>query len=231
MTALPDAPEYPHYTFDAYNKTLEDVQALEAPEVIIANYAKDDSTFAVNAPGCIITVDGVEYTYSTTVAHDALVTVKPAGDATAAAWTVNGSSASYAAEYSFYVTADVEVAYTETAVNEGPRVANVSMDAVDGSTYKVRFLATRSVTDGYTLLESGFIYGKDMAEADLVLDNVNGTSCRIAKNANMAADGQFAITFCVSAATGTACARAYLIVKDAAGAVSAIYAPMMEYVY
>lgn len=231
LSALPTAPEYPHYTFDAYNMTLDEVKALDAADVVIANYTKDDSTFVVNAAGCTITVDGVDYADTATVAHDALVTVKPANDDVATAWTVNGSEASYAAEYSFYVTADVDVTYATSVVVAAPTVANVSMDAVEGSAYKVRFLATRSVTEGYTLLESGFIYGKNLAEADLILDNVNGSTCRIAKNSNMAADGQFAITFGVTAATGTACARAYIIVKDAAGTVSAIYAPMQEWVY
>ena len=95
----------------------------------------------------------------------------------------------------------------------------------------VRFLATRSVTDGYTLLESGFVYGKDMNSADLVLDNVNGTTCRVIKNSNMAADGQFALTVGIASKTGKIGVAAYIIVKDSTGTVYPIYAPVQEWTY
>ncbi len=229
LSELPSAPDYPHYTFEGYDLTLDEVKALKDSTVVTASYAKDATTYTVTAIGCTITVDGVDYQETATVSHDARVTVKPNSSDVAKSWTVNSSQAAFGPEYSFYVTADVEVAYSTLDVTAVPTVANVSMDQIDD--VKVRFLATRSVTDGYTLLESGFVYGKDMNSADIVLDNVNGTTCRVIKNSNMAADGQFALTVGIASKTGKIGVAAYIIVKDSAGTVSAIYAPVQEWTY
>ena len=229
LIELPSAPDYPHYTFEGYDLSLDEVKALKDSTVVTASYAKDATTYTVTAYGCTITVDGVDYQETATVAHDARVTVKPNSDDVAKSWTVNSSQAAFGSEYSFYVTANVEVAYSTLDVTAAPTVANVSMDQIDD--VKVRFLATRSVTDGYTLLESGFVYGKDMNSADLVLENVNGTTCRVMKNSNMAADGQFALTVGIASKTGKLGVAAYIIVKDSAGTVSAIYAPVQEWTY
>lgn len=229
LTELPSAPDYPHYTFEGYDLTLDEVKALTDSKVVTASYAKDDTTYTVTAYGCTITVDGRDYNETATVSHDARVTVKPNSADVAKSWTVNSSQAAFGAEYSFYVTADVVVAYSTLDVTAAPTVANVSMDQIDD--VKVRFLATRSVTDGYTLLESGFVYGKDMDSADLVLDNVNGTTCRVIKNSNMAADGQFALTVGIASKTGKIGVAAYIIVKDSTGTVYPIYAPVQEWTY
>lgn len=229
LTELPSAPDYPHYTFEGYDLTLDEVKALKDSKVVTASYAKDATTYTVNAYGCTITVDGRDYNETATVSHDARVTVKPNSADVAKSWTVNSSQAAFGAEYSFYVTADVEVTYSTLDVTAAPTVANVSMDQIDD--VKVRFLATRSVTDGYTLLESGFVYGKDMNSADIVLDNVNGTTCRVIKNSNMAADGQFALTVGIASKTGKIGVAAYIIVKDSTGTVYPIYAPVQEWTY
>ena len=229
LTELPSAPDYPHYTFEGYDLSLDEVKALKDSTVVTASYAKDDTTYTVNAYGCTITVDGRDYNETATVSHDARVTVKPNSADVAKSWTVNSSQAAFGAEYSFYVTADVEVAYSTLDVTAAPTVANVSKDQIND--IDIRFLATRSVTDGYTLLESGFVYGKDMDSADLVLENVNGTTCRVIKNSNMAADGQFALTVGIASKTGKIGVAAYIIVKDSAGTVSAIYAPVQEWTY
>ena len=229
LTELPSAPDYPHYTFEGYDLSLDEVKALKDSTVVTASYAKDDTTYTVNAYGCTITVDGRDYNETATVSHDARVTVKPNSSDVAKSWTVNSSQAAFGAEYSFYVTADVDVAYSTLDVTAAPTVANVSMDQIDD--VKVRFLATRSVTDGYTLLESGFVYGKDMNSADIVLDNVNGTTCRVIKNSNMAADGQFALTVGIASKTGKIGVAAYIIVKDSTGTVYPIYAPVQEWTY
>lgn len=229
LSELPSAPDYPHYTFEGYDLSLDEVKALKDSTVVTASYAKDDTTYTVNAYGCTITVDGRDYNETATVSHDARVTVKPNSADVAKSWTVNSSQAAFGSEYSFYVTADVDVAYNTLDVTAAPTVANVSMDQIND--IDVRFLATRSVTDGYTLLESGFVYGKDMNSADLVLDNVNGTTCRVIKNSNMAADGQFALTVGIASKTGKIGVAAYIIVKDSTGTVYPIYAPVQEWTY
>lgn len=232
LTELPAPYAIKGYTFTGYDATLEDIQALETSSVVTANYEKiEDEVYTVTAPGCIIRVNGVDYTDTATVAHDAKVKVTPANGDVATSWTVNGNEASFAAEYTFYVTTDVTVAYSTAEVTAEPTVAavNGNGERVEGS-HQVRFLATRTVPEDYTLVESGFVYGKNVTEADLVLENV-GNGVYLYKNSNLAADGQFALTFGVAAQTGTACARAYMIVKDAAGNASYVYADAQIYAY
>lgn len=236
LEALPTAPTYMGYTFDSWSLTLDEVKALEEATVVTASYTKDDLSYTVSAPNCTITVDGQAYEDTATVGFDAKVTVAPKAD-TATSWTVNGATAAYGESYTFYVTADVNVAYGTDGVTAAPTVSAVSMEKVDSEGCYVRFLATRSVPEGYTLVESGFVYGKGMAQDDLVLENVgtvqgtaNGT-VKLAKNSNTAGDGQFALTYGVSAMDTTACARAYIIAKDAEGVATVYYADAQIFDY
>ena len=230
LEAMPNTHTYLGYTFANWSMTLEEVKALETNAIVTASYTKDDAlTYTVSAPGCVITVGSETYNDTAEVGFDKAVTVAPA-EGTATAWTVNGNNAAYGAEYTFYVTSDVEVAYSSEEVTAAPTVAGVDVTAVgDGS---VRFLATRNVPEGYTLLESGYVYGKDFedAEASLVLENANST-CYIYKNSNTAGDGQFALTFKIAAQTGVAYARAYIIVNDSEGNSSTYYAGVQSYDY
>lgn len=236
LEALPDAPAYMGYTFDSWSLTLDEVKSLEEATVVTASYTKNDLSYTVSAPNCTITVDGQAYEDTATVGFDAKVTVAPKAD-TATSWTVNGATAAYGESYTFYVTADVNVAYGTDSVTAAPTVSNVSAELVSADSHQVRFLATRSVPEGYTLVESGFVYGKGMAQDDLVLENVgtvqgdaDGT-VKLAKNSNTAGDGQFALTYGVTAKNATACARAYIIVKDAEGVATVYYADAQIFDY
>lgn len=230
LEAMPNTHTYLGYTFANWSMTLEEVKALETNAIVTASYTKDDAlTYTVSAPGCVITVGDETYNDTAEVGFDKAVTVAPA-EGTATAWTVNGNNAAYGAEYTFYVTSDVEVAYSSEEVTAAPTVAGVDVTAVgDGS---VRFLATRNVPEGYTLLESGYVYGKDFedAEASLVLENANST-CYIYKNSNTAGDGQFALTFKIAAQTGVAYARAYVIAADAEGNAAVYYGNVQSFDY
>lgn len=236
LEALPTAPAYMGYTFDSWSLTLDEVKALEEATVVTANYTKDDLSYTVTAPNCTITVDGQAYEDTATVGFDAKVTVAPKAD-TATSWTVNGATAAYGESYTFYVTADVNVAYTTEDVTAVPTITAVSAEQVESDDRYVRFLATRSVPEGYTLVESGFVYGKGMAEDDLVLENVGtvqGTAdatVKLAKNSNTAGDGQFALTFGVANKDAVASARAYMIVKDAEGVATVYYADAQIFNY
>ena len=231
LEAMPETYDYLGYTFADWSMSLEDVKALEANAVVTAYYAKDDAlTYTVSAPGCVITVGEDTYNDTAVVGFDESVTVAPA-EGTATAWTVNGNNAAYGAEYTFYVTSDVEVAFTSDEVTAVPTVAAVDVTPTESG--QVRFLATRNVPAGYTVLESGFVYGKDYAEpeTDLVLENATTGTCYLYKNSNTAGDGQFALTFGISTQTGTAYARAYVIAADAEGNAAVYYADVQSYAY
>ena len=231
LEAMPETYDYLGYTFSDWSMSLEDVKALEANAVVTAYYAKDDAlTYTVSAPGCVITTADGDFNDTAVVGFDEGVTVKPA-EGTATAWTVNGNNAAYGAEYTFYVTSDVTVAFTSEEVTAAPTVAAVDVTPTDNG--QVRFLATRNVPTGYTVLESGFVYGKDYAdpEADLVLENATTGDCYLYKNSNTANNGQFALTFGIAAQTGTAYARAYVIAADAEGNAAVYYATVQSYDY
>ena len=231
LEAMPEIYDYLGYTFTGWSMSLEEVQALSENTVVTANYEKDDSiTYTVSAPGCVITVDGAEYNDTAEVGFDQGVTVK-AADGTATAWTVNGANAAYGAEYTFYVTSDVTVAYTSDEVTAVPTVAAVDVTPTENG--RVRFLASRSVPEGYTVVESGFVYGKDYedAEAALVLENATTGGCYLAKSSNTANDGQFALTFGIASGTGVAYARAYVIAVDAEGNSAVYYADVQSFDY
>ncbi len=234
LAELPEAPAFAGLTFTGWDMTLDEVKALTASATVTAKYDNDTATqYTVTATGCTITVDGVDYTDTASVTYNTLVTVKAEN---ATAWTVNGSAtpAAYGAEYSFYCGSDITVAPVTDAVTATPAVKAVSMEKT--ATHKVTFLATRSIPEGFTLVESGFVYGKGMAAEDLVLENVgkvagsaNGTVKQIVCN-NKAADGQFSLSYGVKAMDASASAAAYVIYRQGNQSV-VIYADAMIYNY
>lgn len=218
LDAMPTPYEYKGFTFKGWSMDLDAVKALQGAATVVASYSKDEAaSYTVTVPeGCTIAVGGQDMGTTATVSHDAKVTVKAANEGT---WKINGKDAAYGNEYTFFVTADVNVEFVEGAVTAQPVVTAVATEKLAAN--KARFLATRSVPEDYNLLESGFVFGKDVADtASLVLENV-GNGAYIYKNSNTAADGQFALTLKTTASSVSA--RAYIIVeKD--GVSQVIYA-------
>lgn len=222
LAELPAAPQFAGVTFDAWSLDLDAVNALTKAETVVASYKNDEAkAFTVTAPeGCTITVNGEVVASPAAAAYNDTVTVTSAG---AEAWSVNGSTepAAYGETYTFYCGSNITVAPME-AVTAVPTVKAVSDDATG---YQVKFLATRSIPEGYTLIESGFVYGKGMTADDLKLENVGkvaGSANGTVKQAvcqNKAADGQFALTYGVKNMDATACAVAYAICSGANGTV------------
>ena len=220
LSELPAAPEFAGVTFDAWSLDLDAVNALTKAEKVVATYKNvEDKVYTVTAPeGCTITVNGEAVASPAAAAYNDTVTVTSAG---AQGWSVNGSTeaAAYGETYTFYCGSDITVAPI-AAVDAVPTVKAVSDNATG---YQVKFLATRSVPEGYTLIESGFVYGKGMTADDLKLENVgkvagNGT-VKQAVCQNKAADGQFALTYGVKNMDAAACAVAYVICTGANGTV------------
>lgn len=218
LDAMPTPYEYKGFTFKGWSMDLDAVKALQGAATVVASYSKDEAaSYTVTVPeGCTIAVGGQDMGTTATVSHDAKVTVKAANEGT---WKINGKDAAYGNEYTFFVTANVNVEFVEGAVTAQPVVTAVAAEKLAAN--KARFLATRSVPEDYNLLESGFVFGKDVADtASLVLENV-GNGAYIYKNSNTAADGQFALTLKTTASSVSA--RAYIIVeKD--GVSQVIYA-------
>lgn len=229
LEAMPEVYDYLGYNFTGWSMDLEAVKALDAAAVVTAQYEVDEAVeYTVSAPGATITVGGEEYTDTATVGFGDAVTVAADG---ATAWTVNGAQAAYGSEYTFFVSSDVDVTFSTEVVTAVPTVAGVAEELKDDG--RVRFLATRTVPEGYTLVESGWVYGKDYGDADaaLTLENATTGGCYIVKNQNAAADGQFALTTGLASRQGTLYARAYVVAADADGATAVYYADVQSYTY
>lgn len=230
LNSLPDAPnDYIGWKFVGWDMTLEDVKALKESTVVHAQYKRDDVVkFTVTAQGCTISVDGVEsQNVATNVPYNAKVVVKP-NEGVATSWLMNGKVAGYGESYTFYCGANATITFTTEQVSKSP-VVTILSDTEDSTTHRVTFLASRTVPEEYTLIESGFVYGKGMAQDDLILENVgvavgsaNGKVNQL-KNANTSPEGQFSIAFGVKNQTAPASARAYLIYADSTGATHVVY--------
>lgn len=230
LNSLPDAPnDYTGWKFVGWDMTLEDVKALKESTVVHAQYKRDDVVkFTVTAQGCTISVDGAEtQNVATNVPYNAKVVVKP-NEGVATSWLMNGKVAGYGETYTFYCGANATITFNTEQVSKSP-VVTILSDTEDSTTHRVTFLASRTVPEGYTLIESGFVYGKGMAQDDLILENVgvavgsaNGKVNQL-KNANTSPEGQFSIAFGVKNQTAPASARAYLIYADSTGATHVVY--------
>lgn len=228
---IPDAPARSGYvaaTENGWTMTNEEIKALTSSATIIAVYElAENEGYTVTANGATITGDGIEATdVATGVAYDTLVTVYKEG---AKGWAVNGVTVAYGDTYSFYVGKDIEVVAVMDGVTAVPMVANVGTNEIaQGGKIKVQFIATRTMAEGYTYIDSGFVYGKgDLGE--ITLFDVDGSAVKAAYTKT--ASEQFSVTYGLSAQSGTMTARAFIAYANADGEVTVTYATPMTYQY
>ncbi len=228
QVTIPDAPARSGYAFVGWTMTAEEIAALTASATVIAMYELDESAnYTVTATGATITVDGVETAdVATDVAYDTLVTVTKEG---AKAWSVNGVTVAYGDTYSFYVGKDIEVVAIMDGVEAVPMVGNVGYNEItEGGKIKVQFIATRTMTDDCTYIDSGFVYGKGNL-GDITLDDVDGKAVKAAYTKT--ASEQFSVSYGLSAQSGSMTARAFIAYAKADGEVVVTYAAPMVYTY
>lgn len=230
------APIYPGYTFKGWALTNDEITALTEGKTIRAIYEKDATqTYTVKAAGATITVNGTDYTDNAeNVAYDAKVTVTKA-DATS--WTVNGATVGYGESYSFFCASDIELtAVTKADDTSKTQVAIVSTTRPSATDCDVLFVATRTVADNETVVSQGFVYGKNVTASDLTLENVGKTASgtnpgkvRVIYNNTNAS--QIGLNYGLTAKTGVAGARAFVVTKDADGHVHTYYSEASLYDY
>ena len=216
------APIYPGYTFKGWALTNDEITALTEGKTIRAIYEKDATqTYTVKAAGATITVNGKDYNgKAENVAYDAKVTVTKAG---ATSWAVNGATVGYGESYSFFCASDIELtAVTKSDDTSKTQVAIVSTTRPSATDCDVLFVATRTVADNETVVSQGFVYGKNVTASDLTLENVGNTASgtnpgkvRVIYNNTNAS--QIGLNYGLTAMTGVAGARAFVVTKDADG--------------
>ena len=233
---IPQAPTYTGYTFTGWSVDEAAIKAATSSMTVYAQYEKDaaatytvttdaDATVAYGSNSAQGTLADVPYGTQVTVSKDG-----------ATAWAIDGKIVAYGDSYTFYVASDVTVK-AASATTQAPVVAAVSANQVAGS-YKVEFVATRAMVDGCTYLKSGFVYGKNLSDADLTLANV-GKKCSADNSGVVKAayanstegSTQFILSYGLSAQNGTASAKAFLTYKDQNGKVQTVYSDVMNHTY
>ena len=230
------APIYPGYTFKGWALTNDEITALTEGKTIRAIYEKDATqTYTVKAAGATITVNGTDYTdKAENVAYDAKVTVTKAG---ATSWTVNGATVGYGESYSFFCASDIELtAVTKADDTSKTQVAIVSTTRPSATDCDVLFVATRTVADNETVYSQGFVYGKNVTASDLTLENVGNTASgtnpgKVRVIYNNINASQIGLNYGLTAKTGVAGARAFVVTKDADGNVHTYYSEASLYEY
>lgn len=233
---IPQAPTYTGYTFTGWSVDEAAIKAATSSMTVYAQYEKDAAaTYTVTTDADATVAYGSNSAQGTLadIPYGTQVTVSKA-DATA--WAIDGKIVAYGDSYTFYVASDVTVK-AASATTQAPVVAAVSANQVAGS-YKVEFVATRAMVDGCTYLKSGFVYGKNLSDADLTLANVgkkgsadNSGVVKAAYANSTEGSTQFILSYGISAQTGTASAKAFLTYKDQNGKVQTVYSDVMNHTY
>ena len=233
---IPQAPTYTGYTFTGWSADEATIKAATSSMTVYAQYEKDAAaTYTVTTDADATVAYGSNSAQGTLadVPYGTQVTVSKAG---ATAWAIDDKIVAYGDSYTFYVASDVTVK-AASATTQAPVVAAVSANQVAGS-YKVEFVATRAMVDGCTYLKSGFVYGKNLTDADLTLANVgkkgsadNSGVVKAAYANSTEGSTQFILSYGISAQTGTASAKAFLTYKDQNGKVQTVYSDVMNHTY
>lgn len=231
---VPTAPTLIGYTFTDWSMTPEEISKLTDGATIYAQYTKDNvAKYTVTAPeGATLTVDGVETASPATVAYDAKVSVHKDG---VAAWQVDGVTVAYGDTYTFFCGSDMNLVAVDTAVEKKTTVVITGVNEIEGSV-QVSFAASRNVAPGETVVKQGFIYGKNLADSELTLENVgnkgadaNAGTVKILYNKNSAAD--ISLRYGLSKRNGKVSAAAFVITKTADGTLNKTISEVKSYTY
>ena len=218
---IPDAPKITGYTFTGWSMTEEEISKLTDGATIYAQYKKDDvAKYTVTVPeDATLTVDGVETASPAQVAYDAKVSVHKDG---AEAWKLaDGTVVGYGDTYTFFCGSDMSLEAEMTAVKKETTVVITGVNEIADSV-QVSFAATRNVAPGETVVQQGFVYGKNLADSELTLENVgnkgaaaNAGTVKILYTKNSAQD--IALRYGLAKKDGKVSARAFVITKASDG--------------
>ena len=232
---IPDAPKITGYTFTGWSMTEEEISKLTDGATIYAQYKKDDvAKYTVTVPeDATLTVDGVETASPAQVAYDAKVSVHKDG---AEAWKLaDGTVVGYGDTYTFFCGSDMSLEAEMTAVKKETTVVITGVNEIADSV-QVSFAATRNVAPGETVVQQGFVYGKNLADSELTLENVgnkgaaaNAGTVKILYTKNSAQD--IALRYGLAKKDGKVSARAFVITKAADGSLKTTMSNIESYTY
>lgn len=201
------------YTFDGWDK---DLTAITSSTEVTGKYSQDKNIlYTVTVTGSdAATINGEDVT-TMDVAYDTKVTVSAEG---AKAWKIGETVVATGSTYSFYVGSDVTVEAVFADADLEPTIVMVGVEQI-GTSYRRLFVASRVVPEGYTVEKVGFIYGKNLADDELVLEKVGDTGkntgagvVKVGYN-TVNSVNETTLQYGISGQSGVAKARAFMIVS------------------
>ena len=236
--AIPTPAEYPGYTFAGWSQTDDAIKALDTSATITSSYKTRGNSYTVNAQGANITVNGeTKANTFADIAYDTAVTVSADN---AKAWAIDGTTVAVGSSYTFYVGSDVTITPVTDAVTDKPMTAIVSAAPATAGSYRVSFLASSYIPAGYTVIDSGFVYGKGATQDELTLEKVGTTIAAtgakvksISVPTNKDTVNDFGLVYGVKNKDAAATAVAYVTVKSMAddNSVTTVYSTISQFNY
>ncbi len=162
------------FVFKGWNK---DISAIKGVSEVTGVYEPDtENGYTVTVEGADNSIiDGAKATEKSGIPYDSKVTVSAKG---VKGWKIGDTVVSTSEEYTFYVGSDVTVTAVFSDVETVPAITIVNVKPIAGSDYKYQFIATRVVPEGYKVEKVGFVYGKNLTEAELTLEKVGAKGSR-----------------------------------------------------
>ena len=223
---IPTAQSYPSQKFVSWDTDDATILGLTESKTIWAIYTENDATpeysVTVNdATGTAITdtaltlpagisADAVPYDTKATVYNE-----------NAKGWAIDGVTVSTTNTFTFYVGADTIVTMIVDDVEEEATTTIIGANRLADPAYRYNIVATRNVPAGYTLVDYGFVYGKNIPDAELVLENegengseANSGQIKVARAGTQnSASNQFALNYGIKTAGNYVCVRSFITVK------------------
>lgn len=224
-------PSYPSYKFVEWEKSKEELLALEHSTTVWGVYEEEKTgQYTVTTDAELDLPAGIE---NGQIPYDTLVTVS---DERAKSWKIGETTVAYGTSYSFYVGSDIEV---QPVYEEAEAVASTTIigaNLVNGSDYKYNIVATRNIPEGYELVDYGFVYGKNLTDEELDLDKVGDTAASGATvkaahaGARNATTNEFALNYGITTKSAPVTAKSFVIVRKD-GTTQIIYSDRFEKAY
>ncbi len=217
--------DFQKWVFDSTDDeaTVESIRARigsESSIIIKPKYVKNNTTYTVS-----VVFEGAEKpdgwndVYSGIHEGNSLTLTAPEIEGkTFAGWKDSaGTILSYISEYHFKVSSDItlKACYAESAPQPVPVVVIGDLyTTVSGETHKVSGQATRSVPNGYTLVEQGMLYARDVAglNEDNFKEGTAGVS--IYRSPDLAPNDVLTVNAKVANDDVVVSLRAYLLVRN-----------------
>ena len=238
---IPTAQNYPSSRFVAWDTADADIYALDASKTIWAVYEDVESTdkYTVtvrDAQGADITDEVL--TLPAGIAKDAVPydTKATLKSDSAKGWQIDGVTVSTEDTYAFFVGANTTVTMLTDDVEAVPTTTIIGANRLAEPAYRYNIMATRFVPAGYELVDYGFVYGKNLTDADLAIENegktgtgTNSGAVKVARAGQMnSASNEFALNYGVKTAGNKVTAKSFIVVKKG-NLVQTVYSDMAEY--